>query len=148
MAEYQTAFDSMARAAEILRQFQIVMFTTVDKQDQSLCSRPMTMLGDDFNGDLWFFSLASAAKVDEIHSDQQVNITAMSLEANRYLSISGVAVLVRDKGRMQELWTDTFLDWFPVGLANPDLALIRVSVTTIEYWDARNRMVPETLNLV
>jgi hypothetical protein len=36
----------------------------------------------------------------------------------------------------EELWSPWFSTWFPQGLKEPNLALLKVSVETAEYWDA------------
>lgn len=53
-----------------------------------------------------------------------------------YVSVSGHARLLRDREKMQELWTRWVEPWFPNGLDDPDLALLEVTVDDAEYWDA------------
>jgi general stress protein 26 len=37
---------------------------------------------------------------------------------------------------MQELWSIWIKPWFPDGLDDPDLVLLKVSITEAEYWDS------------
>lgn len=59
----------------------------------------------------------------------------------RYVSISGWAELVRDHQKMEELWNPLYKAWFPDGLDDPNLALLKVHVRKAEYWDSPNSKV-------
>jgi general stress protein 26 len=49
--------------------------------------------------------------------------------------VSGRAELVLDKQKMAELWNPVYKAWFPKGLEDPEIALLRVKVEKAEYWD-------------
>jgi general stress protein 26 len=51
-------------------------------------------------------------------------------------SVSGTATLSRDREKMRQMWTKWVEVFFPKGLDDPDLALLRVDVEKAEYWDA------------
>jgi general stress protein 26 len=90
----------------------------------------------EFDGDLWFFTDAGSPKVDEVERDERVNVSYAAPDDNRYVSISGTARLVRDRAKIKELWNPVLKAWFPEGLDDPDLALLRVRVEKAEYWDS------------
>ncbi len=119
----------------LVKDIKMAMLTTV-AADGSLRSRPMATLSTDFDGDLWFFTSDDSPKVDEIIEDQHVGLAYSSFEKQEYVSVSGVAGLVRDPERARELWTPAAKVWFPAGPTDPHLVLLRVSVKSIEYWDA------------
>jgi len=50
--------------------------------------------------------------------------------------VQGVATVSRDKDKMTQLWTPTLKAWFPEGLEDPEIALIRVEVGSAEIWDS------------
>jgi hypothetical protein len=54
----------------------------------------------------------------------------------RHVSLSGRATLVRDAAKASELWSPLYREWFPKGLEDPELALLRIEVTRAEYWDS------------
>ena len=124
-----------------IKDIKVAMMTTVDENDGILRSRPMVTQEADFDGNLWFFTQASAPKVAEA-ANSQVNISYSAPEDNRYVSVSGVAELVRDKKKTHEYWKPIHKIWFPGGEEDPDLALLKVTVTSAEYWDGpSNKMV-------
>jgi general stress protein 26 len=40
--------------------------------------------------------------------------------------------------RVQKLWHSEMASWFPAGLKEPDLALLRIDVQHAEAWDCDN----------
>jgi general stress protein 26 len=52
------------------------------------------------------------------------------------VSVSGTAELVRDRSRIEELWKPELKAWFPKGTDEPDLALLKITVSRAEYWDS------------
>jgi general stress protein 26 len=114
------------------------MLTTVDA-DGSLHGRPMYKGGDiDFEGRLWFFTHGRSHKVIEIEQCQQVGVTFASSPKHCYVSISGTAQLVRDPNQLQQLWKPELQTWFPQGLNEPDIALLKVTIKRVDYWDSRS----------
>lgn len=126
------------RLARMIRGIRVAMLTTA-AADGSLHARPMATRDeeheDDFTGELWFFTKAGSGKVDEILGDGEVNLSYVSLEDHRYISISGRATLVTDQEKIDALWSPTYRAWFSRGLDEPDLALLRVEARTARYWD-------------
>ncbi|HEV2708184.1 MAG TPA: pyridoxamine 5'-phosphate oxidase family protein [Pyrinomonadaceae bacterium] len=130
-----TRGESIRKLAEMIQGIEYAMLTTVEA-DGTLRSRPMATQQVEFDGDLWFFTHASDPKVDEVEREHNVNLAYASPEQQRYVSVSGKARLVRDPEKARELWNPAFKAWFPKGLEDPDLALLKVTVEKAEYWDS------------
>jgi general stress protein 26 len=77
-----------------------------------------------------------SSKVSEIGERHQVNLSYSDPERHRYASVSGLGLTLRDVEKMAELWDPIVKAWFPHGLDDPNLVLLRVSVDKAEYWDA------------
>lgn len=114
----------------------IAMFTTV-ASDGKLRSRPMATLKGGFDGDLWFVTRSTAPKAEEIKDNQHVNVSYADPEAERFVSISGLATLVREPAKVQEIWSRRLRAWFPDGKKDPELALIRVRIDRAEVWNSK-----------
>ena len=65
-----------------------------------------------------------------------------------YVSASGKASLVRDRDEIRRRWKAPYAAWFPDGVDEPDLALLRVDVETAEYWDSPSSVVAHAIALV
>jgi general stress protein 26 len=121
---------------KLIKNTRIAMFTTV-ASDGRLRSRPMASLKGGFDGDLWFVTRSTAPKAEEIKDNQHVNVAYSDVEEERFVSISGLASLVRDADKIQELWSRRLRAWFPGGKKDPELALIRVRIDRAEVWDSK-----------
>lgn len=122
---------------KLIKGARIAMFTTV-AADGRLHSRPMASLKGGFDGDVWFVTRATAPKTEEIRENQHVNVAYANGDGDRFVSISGLASLVRDPAKVAELWSRRLRTWFPDGKKDPDLALIRVRIDRAEVWDAES----------
>lgn len=128
----------------MIRAMDVGMLTTRDEKG-NLRSRPMyTQKGE---GEIvWFFTEAGSPKIHEIEDESHVNISYAAPDSQIYVSVSGLARVVRDKSRIMELWSDDALRWFPQGADTPDLALLEVRMTQAEYWDVDKRRMQQLLN--
>jgi general stress protein 26 len=140
MSQHTAREEDIARLRELIKGIKFAMLTTVE-EDGSLHSRPMTVQETEFDGDMWFFTEADAPKVDEIQHDHQVNVALAAPDDQRYISLSGTARLVRDVRKQRELWSEPNKIWFPNGPEDPNLALLKVSVTRAEYWESGSNRV-------
>ncbi|MEO8393520.1 MAG: pyridoxamine 5'-phosphate oxidase family protein [Chloroflexota bacterium] len=130
-----------------IKDIKIAMLTTVD-QDGTLRSRPMGTQDVEFDGDLWFFTADPSGKADEVRHQQQVNVSYADPGKSSYVSVSGRAMLVHDKAKMEEYWNPIYKIWFHEGLETPDIALLRVTVEKAEYWEASGNKLVRLVNFV
>lgn len=127
--------DGIKKLAEKIKGIQIAMMTTVE-DNGALRSRPMQTQQVEFDGDLWFFTSKSSTKVKEVDQHHEVNLSYAKPDDNTYVSVSGKASIVNDRKKMEELWNPLMKAWFPEGLDDPEITLIKVEVHDGEYWDA------------
>jgi general stress protein 26 len=127
--------NDVEKLAKLIKGIEVAMLTTRD-DDGTLRSRPMQTQDRAFDGTLWFFTQASSHKVDEVGREHRVNLSYADPAHNRYVSVSGTANLVRDRAKIDELWSPVLKAWFPKGKDDPEVALLRVEVSQAEYWDA------------
>ena len=137
----------LKKLRKLIKGARVAMLTTI-AADGTLRSRPMATLKAPFEGDLWFFTRASAPKTEEIRDNDRVNVSFSDGDDNRYLSISGTASLVKDTDRIESLWSGRLKNWFPDGKKSPDLALLRVRVDRAEYWDKKTAAMVHLSGLV
>jgi general stress protein 26 len=135
------------KLAELIHDIDFTMMTTVSA-DGTLRSRPMSTQKTPFNGELWFFTEEPSGKTHEVTRDRHVNLAYADPKAQKYVSVSGVADVVRDRAKAEELWNPLYKAWFPGGLDDPTLALLRVRVTSAEYWDSPSSKVMHLVGFV
>lgn len=117
---------------ELLDSFDDAMLVT-QAEDGRLRARPMRIAERQDDCALVFVTSWESGKVDEIREESQVNVNLQG--GGKYLSLSGTAVLNRDKQKIAELWNKTWEVWFPEGKDDPEITLIRVVPAEGEYWD-------------
>jgi general stress protein 26 len=135
MDEHTDHNENVKKLRAMIKDIRFAMLTTIEA-DGTLRSRPMATQEVEFDGELWFFTNADAPKVDEVQQNQQVNLSYAAPNDQKYISVSGTAQLVRDRQKIEKLWNPLYKAWFPQGLEDPDLALLKVSVDKAEYWDS------------
>ncbi|WBS01632.1 pyridoxamine 5'-phosphate oxidase family protein [Pseudoduganella sp. SL102] len=113
------------------------MFTTQDAHG-ALTSRPLTVQQLDDAGNLWFFVSDKEAFTHELLDNPSINVSFADVDDHLYVSVSGRAELLRDRVKAEELWNPAVKAWFPQGLDDPHLALLRVDIHGAEYWDTAN----------
>jgi len=125
--------SQVSKIHEMLADFKTAMLVTQAHEALGR-ARPMAIAHVEPDCGLWFFTGRDTEKVHEIQDDSHVLIVCQN-ERSRYISLSGTAELVSDRAKAQELWKESFKTWFPRGVEDPNLLLIRIHPTAAEYWD-------------
>lgn len=124
--------EEMDKVRDIVSSFERAMLVTRTPAGE-LRSRPMQIVAQQHGGTLVFVTHKDDAKVSELEAEPRVNVALQ--DGARFVSVSGEATVDTDRERIglhfQKAWTV----WFPDGLDDPNIALIDVHPTTVEYWD-------------
>jgi general stress protein 26 len=134
MRDSDRVTDDHQELWERIEDVRVAMMTTVDT-DGLLRSRPMWTQGDDFDGSLWFFISNQAPAAKALARDPRVELSYAAPDRDRYVSVRGRGEFVDDKVKARELWNTFAEAWFPGGIDDPHLELLRVDVEAAEYWD-------------
>lgn len=130
--------EAIAKVRTLLPHFRSAMFITSPVRAGALSVRPMGLQGDaaTFGGTLWFFADDRSPKMNEIATDPATAVLMQNDEQNAYLHLSGRATIVKDRAKMREIFTPLVKIWFPEGLDDPHLTLIRFDAEGGSYWDS------------
>jgi general stress protein 26 len=130
--QHNDGIESLKRHINGIR---FAMLTTVS-DDGRLRSRPMTTqeIGED--GDIWFFTPDDSEVVLEAQREPSVNLAYSKPDSGLYVSVSGNAELIKDAAKIKELWNPMVAAYFPKGQNDPNLALLRITMTDAEVWDS------------
>jgi general stress protein 26 len=132
---------NIAILQEMAEKVRICMLNTIDAKGQ-FSSRPMGTAKIEDDGSIWFFTNEYAIKTKEISKDNEVNLGYSDPSSNTYIYVNGKAELVDDQVRKEAYWSPAIKAWFPEGVTDPNLILIKVTPTVAEYWDSNaSRMV-------
>lgn len=112
---------------------QVAMLTT--RRNAHLRSRPMAVLPGHFDEQIWFMTSKSSDKVSEVQIDPTVNLMYADPSSDKFVSVCGRAEVVRDSGKIEQMWDPMAKVWF-TGPEDPEIVLLRVSIVGAEYWNA------------
>lgn len=127
--------QDVEKLKELMKDIKFAMLTTVG-EDNQLHSRPMTLKAADFDGDLWFIISRSKAPAREIEDIHQVNVSFADANNMKFISVTGTGEIIVDRKKVEELWNPMYKAWFPEGVNDPDIAALKVQVTSADVWDS------------
>ena len=128
---------NIAILKELAEKVRICMFNTITAEGE-FNSRPMATTKIEEDGSIWFFTNEYSPKSKEISKDNQVNLCYSEPSSNTYVYVNGKAELVDDKVRKEAYFNPFVKAWFPEGVDDPKLILIKVTPEVAEYWDSRS----------
>lgn len=126
--------EDIKKLKSLVDDVRIAMLCT--KHEDHMHSRPMATTQVDESGNLWFFTNEFSEKVNQFETDPHVLVCYSNPSSNSYISVRGKAQLITDKAKMKELYNPMVKAWFPEGLDDPKLALLKVTTEQAEYWDS------------
>ena len=141
-----TREESVKKLGALIKDIQMAMLTTID--GGVLRARPMATQDTDFNGELWFFTSDKTHKVAEIEKDNRANVSYSKPNDNVYVSVSGAVSIVKDREKIEELWNPAYKAWFPDGLDDPTICLLKINVEQAEYWDSPSSTIVHIVGFV
>jgi general stress protein 26 len=86
---------------------------------------------------LYFFISEGSELASGLRADPLVNVSYADPGDNSYVSVAGLARVLRDPALTEQLWSPAAKVWFPKGPADPDLALLAVDIEHAEYRDVK-----------
>lgn len=129
-----------AKIKELIEDICVNTFITKDAGGK-LQGRPMSTVEVDQDGCIWFFTNEYTGKTNDISHNKEVYLTYASPSKNSYVVIDGTAELNDDANKIKELWNPSLKAWFPEGLDDPKIQLIKVLPAHAEYWDGTSSKV-------
>lgn len=118
---------------KLINSAKIGMFVTQD--NGKLFSRPIAFSDVDNDNCIWFFTDINSGKINDIANNQNVNFSFSNQSENTYVSVSGTAELIKDPEIIDEKWSVIVRAWYPEGRDSDRLTLVKVTPSTIQYWD-------------
>lgn len=138
--------EGPAKLKELIEDVRVAMLCT--RHEDHLHARPMSTSQIDEHGDIWFFTNEFSGKVDQIEANPQVCLAYSDPGDSTYISVVGNAELVNNEEKMKELWNPILKAWFPQGLDDPKISLLKITPESAEYWDASSSKMVNLFNIV
>jgi general stress protein 26 len=119
---------------KLIDRVNVAMLTTL-KANGEFYSRPMNTMQVDDEGSVYFFSDEHTPDMHDVKVNNWVSVTYTNPENNTYVALNGRLFLIDDEEKIKELWVPACKAWFPEGVNDPNLTLIKVETLKAEYWD-------------
>ena len=93
-------------------------------------------------GTILFFSPKNSEKNRDIEDDPRVKLIYAHPGKNSFLIVKGMAEIIYDRDKIEELWNSLDKTWFKEGQDDPSISILKVTPLEAHYWDTRgNQMV-------
>ncbi|AMR33321.1 pyridoxamine 5'-phosphate oxidase [Mucilaginibacter sp. PAMC 26640] len=139
--------ESLQYLQDKIKEVKTAMLTTYNPE-KGFSSRPMGTANVDTEGNIWFFTNEYSEKASEISVENTVSLTYSDPGNHTYLSIIGEAEFVDDKAKMKEFWNPFIKAFFPEGIEDPKLTLIKITPTDAEFWDSSSSSMVVMFNML
>ena len=127
--------EGRRKVFSLIKDIRISMLAT-HSPEGFMHARPMAARVEEKDGTFWFYTSRTGAVVDELRADPRVLLSYSEPSDQNYVSISGRGAVVDDRAKAKELWSEHMRTWFPKGVDDPDLILIRFDAERAQYWDS------------
>lgn len=129
--------EAIEKLQELATDADICMFVT-NLSHAPFSARPMSTQEVDEAGNIWFMSREGSEKNTDIEMDNHVQLYYSNNKSSEYLSVYGEAAIIRDRKKIEELWTPIAKTWFNEGKDDPEITLIKITPLDAYYWDTKN----------
>lgn len=125
---------------ELIDGIETAMFTT-RRPDGSLVSRAMQTQRRTMGTDLWFMTNIESDKFEELALDPHVNVAYFRDRTREWVSVSGHAILSRDRDLIDSLYKPDWKGWLgdqgdgvrDGGARDPRIVLVLVEADSVVY---------------
>lgn len=129
--DHVSGLDALPLAMRALERFEPAVLLTTEGLGAIHAPGP-----DADSRTLWFVADARTLLDWESHRRQVVTLSFQSPDERVYFTLSGRAEVVTDQDITNRLWRPTFRRWFPGGVSDPRLLLVRFSTYDAEYYQS------------
>lgn len=129
--------DAVKKFKDLVESVNICMFTTLNDEN-TIFSRPMSTVKIDDDGNAWFFTNEYSEKIREVSRDNSVTLIYAHPGKNVYVSVRGSCTIILNRKQIEELWNPILKAWFPLGMDDPKLCLIKVTTEDAYYWNSHS----------
>ena len=102
---------------------------------------------DDEGNELFFFISRQGELAKSMAHDASVNVSYADPGDDNYVSVSGSGSIFENQTKKDELFNVIAKAWFPGGATDPDLALLRIDIGHVEYWDSKDSKMVQLLKM-
>ncbi len=126
------------RVWELMKKIGFAMLVTRD--GDKLRARPMSAYLERESNTIYFLTDARNHKDEEIARNPGVNLSFADASAQKYVSLTGAAVVSNDRVKIRELFSTEAKAWWESS-EDPNIRVLKVTPDDAEYWDSPGTVV-------
>jgi general stress protein 26 len=120
------------RAWELMKKIGFAMLVTHD--GEKLRARPMSAYLKRDENAIYFLTDARRHKDGEIARDPSVNLSFANASDQKYVSVTGTAVVSNDRAKIKKLFSTPAKAWWD-SADDPNIRVLKVTPDDAEFWD-------------
>lgn len=121
------------RVWELMKKIGFAMLVTRD--GDKLRARPMSAYLDRHANAVYFLTDTRHHKDEEIARHPSINLSFADSGSQKYLSLTGIAVVSNDRAKIKELFSMPAKAWWD-NAEDPNIRILRFTPDDAEYWDS------------
>jgi general stress protein 26 len=121
------------RAWELMRKIGFAMLVTRD--GDKLRARPMSAYLERENNAVYFLTDARRHKDEEIAKNPGINLSFADAGDQKYVSVTGTAVVSNDRAKIKQLFTTSAKAWWD-SAEDPNIRILKITPDDAEFWDS------------
>lgn len=129
---------ALEKFTKLVKEVNVCMFITHNRPSEQTHTRPMATIEVEENGTLWFYTDIRSLKVEEVSKDHEVHLVYAHPGKESYLDVWGSASVVTDRQQIKDKWTPMVKVYFPGGVDDPNLTLLKLTPQDCYYWDVES----------
>lgn len=138
--------EALKKFKRLVEDIDTCMFIT-NSLDNLNRTRPMATIEVEDDGTLWFYTDIRSIKVEEVSNQHNVHLVYAHPGKSSYLNVWGKADVLTDRQQIVDKWSPIVKAWFPDGINDPNLALLKVQPYEAYYWEAESGKMVEFLKI-
>jgi len=121
------------RTWDLMKKIGFAMLVTRD--GEKLRARPMAAYLDRDSNAIYFLTDARRHKDEEIARSPEVNLSFADAGDQKYVSLSGRALISNDRAKIRELFSTPAKAWWD-SAEDPNIRVLKVIPDDAEFWDS------------
>ncbi|SPH23479.1 hypothetical protein DEA8626_02542 [Defluviimonas aquaemixtae] len=96
--------------------------------------QPMTHFTDPDRAELWFLTGIETDLVRAVGQGARAHFCFVGKDQDFYACLSGLLEQVEDREKLTEIWSPLASAWFPKGIDDPEVCLLRMTLHEAALW--------------
>lgn len=125
--------QNVDRVWELMKKITFAMLVTRD--GDKLRARPMSAYLERDSNTIYFLTDARRHKDEEIAQNPSINLSFADASAQKYVSLTGTAVVSNDRAKIKQLFSTEAKAWWD-SADDPNIRVLKITPDDAEFWDS------------